>query len=281
MKRMDRIYAILLLSVVATVGALIVIYLSMALIIQKQFPQYSISSLFLLCASGNHAVLSVNNSSVYILLLLSRILEAIALAIISSFIFSSILNRGVKIIFPDKLVIRRRTSQGSDGTICIGILVGNPRRDKLFDVECCVNCTYIKEQGEICSVNSEVTLVQTVKRIRNYYRFSFEIDKFHKKFWQDFLTRDEKQIDEDNICVTISGRSNTLGGIFTIERNYGLLDIGIDLRNPESDFKRVLRNNRTGKTKTRIDWRKFSRFIEASEDERAEVVAEIRKYAQS
>lgn len=280
MKRMDHIYTILFWGITATISVLAVIYLIIAVIVQNQFPQYSILRLFLLYASGNHAVLSVNDSSVCFLLLLSRIFEAVALAIISSFIFSSILNRGVKIVFPDKLVIRRRTSQGSDGKLCIGILIGNPRKYKLFDVECCVNCSYVKEKGEVCSMNSEVMLVQTVKRINNYYRFSFEIDKIHKKFWQDFLNRDEKQIDEDNICVTISGRSNTLGGTFTVEKNYGLLDIGVDLRNPEGYFKQVLRNNRTGKIKTRIDWRKFSRFIEAGENERARVIAEIRKYAQ-
>lgn len=260
---------------------LMAIYFAVAIIIRKDFPQYSVWKLFLIYASGNNVDSEFSVENIYILLLLGRIFEVILLAVVSSFVYSSLLNRGVKLVFPEKIVIRRRSSEGSDGKLCIGILVGNPHMYTLFDVECWVSCSYIKEKGTVNKRNSEVVLVQSVKKLKNYYRFSFEFTKLHKKFWKDFLERDIDCMNEDYITIIISGRANTLGGIFTIEKKYLLSDIGIDLRNPEDDFKIVVQNRFTGEKKVKIDWAKFPKFIEAGETERAEVINEIKRYVNS
>lgn len=260
---------------------LIAIYFAAAIIIRKDFPQYSVWRLFLIYASGNNVDSEFSAGNIYALLSLGRIFEVILLAVISSFVFSSLLNRGVKLIFPEKIVIRRRTSEGSDGKLCIGILVGNPHKYTLFDVECWVSCSYIKEKGTVNKRNSEVVLVQSVKKLKNYYRFSFEITKFHKKFWKDFLERNIDCMNEDCVTIIISGRANTLGGTFTIEKKYLLSDIGIDLRNPEDDFKTLVPNRFTGEKKVKIDWSQFPKFIEAGEKERAKIINEIEQYVNS
>lgn len=281
MKKINHAQIMLFVGIAAALAILSAIYLIIAIIVQKQCPQYSVGELFLIYASGNNIDVLFDCENVYILLSISRIFEAITLAIISSFAFTLILNKGIKLTFPEKIVIRRRTSEGSDGALCIGILVGNPKKYTLFDVECWVNCSYIKEKGEVNKKNSEVILVQSIKKMKNYYRFSFNITKFHKKFWQDFLERDMTCMNEDYISVIVCGRANTLGGTFTIEKKYMLSDIGIDLRNPEDYFKKNVTNKFTGQKEMRINWKKFTQFIEAGEVERANVIKEIEQYAKS
>ena len=281
MKKINYARIMLFLGIAAVLGVLSTIYFIIAIIVQKQFPQYSVGELFFIYASGNNIDVLFDSVSMYVLLALSRIFEAITIAIFSSFAFALILNKGIKLTFPDKIVISRRNSEGSDGALCIGILVGNPKKYTLFDVECWVNCSYIKEKGEVNKKNSEVILVQSIKKMNNYYRFTFNITEFHKKFWQDYLERDMTCMNEDYISVIISGRANTLGGTFTIEKKYMLSDIGIDLRNPEDYFKGNITKGLTGKKEMHIDGSKFTQFIEAGEEEREDVINEIRQYAKS
>lgn len=281
MRKNNHVQIMLIVGITTALSIIAAIYIVIAIIVRKQFPQYSVWNLFLIYASGNNIDILFNSESIYILLALSRICEAITLAIISSFAFTLILNRDVKLVFPEKIVIRRRTSEGSDGTLCIGILVGNPHKHLLFDVECWVNCSYLKEKGEVNKRNSEVIRVQSIKKMKNYFRFSFKITEFHKKFWQDYLERDMTCMNEDFVSVIISGKSNTLGGTFIVEKTYRLSDVVIDLRNPEDYFKKVVINRFTGKNEILIDWDKFPKSVEAGEVERADVIKEIEQYAKS
>lgn len=281
MRKNNHIQIVLFVIIAAAFCIIAAIYLVIAIIMQKHFPQYSVWNIFLIYASGNNVDILFNSESIYILLSLSRILEAITLAIISSFAFTLILNRDVKLVFPDKIVIRRRTSEGSEGTLCIGILVGNPHKHMLFDVECWVSCSYLKEKGDVNKRNSEVILVQSIKRMKNYYRFSFKVTEFHKKFWQDYLERDIACVNEDYVSVIISGKSNTLGGTFIVEKRYKLPDVVIDLRNPEDYFKKAVINRFTGKKEVLIDWDEFSKSVEAGKVERENVINEIEQYAYS
>ena len=275
-----RTQVLLIIGILVALTILAAIYVVIAIIVKNACPQYTVWKIFLIYASGNNIDSLPNLNIVYFLHMISRVFEVITLAIFSSFAFSLILNRNIALVFPEKLVIRRRTSEGSDGQLYLGVLIGNPKKYELFDVECSVNCSYVKEKGEFIKKNSEVVLSERLKRMRNYYRFSFDISGFHKKFWQDYLERDSVCMKEDCISVIISGHANTLGGTFTIEKKYMLSDIAIDLHNPEDDFKQKIQKPLSRKKVECIDWNKFPQYVEAGEDAREKVIAEIRKLAQ-
>lgn len=206
------------------------------------------------------------------------IIEGISLAILASFIFTYILNKDVNIIFPEKIVLRRRTSEGSTGKLTLGILIGNPGKRFLCDVKCSLNCTYLKSVDVIVQQNGETYLNQTIDSIKNYFRFSFLVEDLPKIFWQHYLEKKDEYIDKDILTVTITGKTIGLGGYFRVSKEYSIRDIVIDDHIPEKYFKKVVKKYFSSETKTKIDWKKFPRCLEASEDYRQNIINEIRNY---
>lgn len=221
---------------------------------------------------------SSNELYVSIVIAVKQIIEGVLFAILGSVIFSYILNRDVRIIFPKKIAIRRRTSEGTRGKLTAGILLGNPGKNWIYDVQCKVYCSYIKSTGEITQRNSEVVLKSTVDLIQNYYRFSFEITDFPRTFWEHYLNKSEAYIEKDYLYIIIVGTRNGIGGKFKCEHKYLLQDIVIDLHDPEKHFKKTVKNIFTQKEKEIIDWKEFSKYIEAGEKDRLRVIEEIERY---
>lgn len=204
-----------------------------------------------------------------------KLMEGIALAILASLIFAYIINREIRIVFPEKIALRKRTSEGNNGKLTLGILIGNPNKKWLYDVKCSINCVYFKHDEDIVQRNGETYLKQSVEFIQNYYRFSFNIEDFPKTFWKQYLEKGEKYIDNDFLVITIMGQINGLGGYFRISKQYSIQDIIVDIHEPERRFKRKVRNIFTKKEKYKIDWKEFPRYIEASEYEREKIISEI------
>lgn len=230
----------------------------------------------LLCNQGQ--ISGQNVIFVNLVIALKNLIEGIALAVLASFIFSHILNRKVKIIFPDKIILRRRTSEGSEGKLTLGVLIGNPGKRELLDVKCSLHCTYLKQVGEIEQRNSETYLNQTVDSIQNYFRFSFDINNLPKIFWQHYLERKEDYVNKDFLVVAIMGKTDGLGGYFRSIKKYSIQDIIVDNHEPEKYFKKKVKNIFTSKEIVKIDWKEFPRCIEVGEDERREIINEIKVY---
>lgn len=172
----------------------------------------------------------------------------------------------------------RRTSEGSNGKLTLGILIGNPNKRILYDIKCSVNCIYLKNEGDIVQIISETYLSEEVDHITNYFRFSFEIEGFPKTFWKHFLEKSEKYLDNDLLQVIVTGKANGLGGYFRTDRRYGLQDIIVDTHEPEKRFKKKVKNMISLKEKYRIDWKEFPKCIEAGEPERRDIINEIQNY---
>ncbi len=218
------------------------------------------------------------NYPINFIIIFKDIVEGIALAILASFIFTHLLNREPKIIFPEKLVLRRRTSEGSEGKLVLGILIGNPNKKLLYDIKCNVNCVYLKHDGDIIQRNGETYLNYNVDFMQNYFRFSFDIKDFPKTFWKHYLEKNEKYIDNDFLRINISGKMNGLGGCFRVNHDYFIQDIIVDTHEPEKRFKKKNQTFFTGKEKIKIDWKEFPKYIEAGEDERRNIISEIYDY---
>lgn len=106
---------------------------------------YSFARIFLIAVSGNIKEIINDNWFLAFVFVVHEILELIAFSILTSYIFAFILNREPKIIFPDKLVIRHRTSDGSNGILTLGILIGNKSKFDIHNVNCTITCYYIKK----------------------------------------------------------------------------------------------------------------------------------------
>jgi len=281
MKKKENI--IFIAAGIVSVIMLMLLYFTIAWMAKMQHSENSIWTLFLAYISGSGNDCGIQTEGIYFLRLLARILESLFLAILASLLFARLINQDVKLVFPQKIVIRRRTSEGSSGKLTLGVLIGNPSKATLYDVECSITCCYVKKviDGDTIERNREVVLVSKTKRIENYHRFSFDLDNLHKKFWRDFLDRPDVCVDEDSILVTVSGRANTLGGMFISEKKYQLSDIGIDLHNPETKFWVTNTGLLSHKQKKYIDWTEFPRFFESGETERKQVIQEIERYVAS
>lgn len=233
---------------------------------------------FLLCNQEGELITSTS-SGIRLLLASEKLTEVIVLALMASFIFSQLLNREARIILPDKLVLRRRTSEGSINQLNLGILIGNPKKQLLYDVKCSVRCVYLKSTSPTITVNTETLLFSEIDRLKNFYRFSFPVDKFPSKFWTDYLGSEKICFDTDALVVVISGHSNNIGGHFRIERTYGLMDITIDSTIPEAYFRKMQKNPLTGKEYPKFDWKKFRETRLPTDDERNDIHNEIKQLA--
>ena len=257
---------------------LILLNMIVALVVSHYLENKEYLRTFLFLFSNNSSLVSesTNELSVSVIITIKQIIEGIVFAIMGSVIFAYVLNRDVRLIFPEKLVIRRRTSEGSEGELTLGFLLGNPGKKWIYDVQCRMHCAYVKSIGDITQWNGETTLKSTVDFIQNYYRFSFKIADLPATFLKHYLEKEEKYIEKDNLYITIVAESDGIRGKFKCEKRYLLQDIVIDLHNPEKQFKSNVKSLFGQKIKTKIDWKEFPKYIEAGEADRAEVIQEIR-----
>ena len=208
---------------------------------------------------------------------LQKFIQMILTTILTGYIFTYILNREPKIILPDKLTIRHRTSENVNHLLTLGILVGNKSRHKIYEVQCVVSCVYLKYNNDSDKINGEFQLVENIHAIDNYYRFSFELEKFPKKMLEDFLDKNTRSLEADTISVSVSGHSKILGNSFLITKKYKLTDLIIDEHTPSLTETHKIKNLFTKKPWVYIKWDEFNKVEEVSESEREKTVDEIRK----
>ena len=249
-----------------------------AFFISKYLESSTYLRTFLLLFSNNSILAPESTNELYVSTIISikQIIEGLVFAIMGSMIFAYILDRDVQLIFPKKLVIRRRTSEGSEGELTLGLLLGNPGKKWIYDVQCRIYCSYVKSIEDIVERNNETTLKATVDLIQNYYRFSFKISDLPATFLKHYLEKEERYIEKDYLYVTILAESDGIRGKFKCEQKYLLQDIVTDLHNPEKHFKKKAKSLFSQEEKTKIDWKEFPKYIEAGEEDRAEVIQEIR-----
>lgn len=266
-------------QVIVYIVFLIVLNMIGAYLIRDYFKNtYSYLDILLLLFSNSSVISEAGIRNISIIVTVKQLIEGIIFAVLGSAIFAYILNRDKKIILPDKLVLRRRTSEGSNGVLTLGVLLGNPGKEWIYDVQCIVNCSYTKSVSEgIVQRNSEVVRKEERDFVQNYYRFSFKVSDFPHTFWEHYINRDEIYVDNDYIFVIILGTSDGIGGKFKYTKRYSLQDIVVDFHEPEKRFKKTVTNVFTHKQKTKIDWKEFPRVIEAGENEREGVIKEIKE----
>lgn len=189
------------------------------------------------------------------------VLNFIVDSVFAGYVFAYMLNRTPNIMLPQKLVIRHRTSENVNGLLSLGVLVGNKSRYALHSVKCIVSCSYVKRENPLY-MNVEFQLEQEIQQLHNYFRFSFDIDKFPRKFLSDFVFQKNRAIcvENDSITITITGNANNLGNTFLVSKKYTLNDIIYDEHIP--DLSRTIKNPFTGKPLYKlIKWHNFNKYV--------------------
>ena len=229
---------------------------------------------------GNRNVLN-SSLDVMIIFFIKNIIEVSAMAVLTSYIFAYILNREPKIIFPEKLVIRHRTSWECKNKLTLGILIGNKSKFSIHNAVCTITCVYIK-QTEPLLINSEITLRDERVSLENFYRFSFDLTKFPRQILKDMIEKPE-YFERDTILVCVTGSCNYLGNSFKLSRNYKLSDIVFDEHKP--NIVSIRKNIITGKDITipfterklkKIHWNEILKIVEVDENKRIATVEEIK-----
>jgi hypothetical protein len=218
----------------------------------------------------------IKENKTLVILGVQRFIEMICSTVLTGYIFAYILNREPQIILPDKLIVRHRTSENVNHQLTLGVLVGNKSRFKVYDVRCIVHCFYLKNKKEPMLTNSEFEIVQEVHAIDNYFRFSFELEKFPRKILKDFITKDSTCLEIDSISVSVSGHSNILGNTFLISKKYKLTDLIIDEHVPQVKYK--VRNPFTKKKIWEfVRWDELNQVEEVGEKRRMKTIDEIKE----
>lgn len=236
---------------------------------------------FLYCRFVNDSVQINKNIVTGLIYFIQNIVEVSAIAILTSYIFAYILNKEPQILFPDKLVIRHRTSWEAKNKLTLGILIGNRNNYSIHNAICSVTCSYIKQENPLL-INSEFTLTDERISIENYYRFSFDLAKFPRQVLKDMIEK-PTYFDKETIVVSVAGNCNYIGNSFKISKKYKLSDIVYDEHTPIITHVRKnkftgkdLLNPFTHKVIKKIDWSELKRIIEVDEDRRIASVNEIK-----
>lgn len=236
---------------------------------------------FLYCRFVNDSVQINNNIVTGLIYFIQNIVEVSAIAILTSYIFAYILNKEPQLLFPDKLVIRHRTSWEAKNKLTLGILIGNRNNYSIHNAICSVTCSYIKQENPLL-INSEFTLTDERISIENYYRFSFDLAKFPRQVLKDMIEK-PTYFDKETIVVSVAGNCNYIGNSFKISKKYKLSDIVYDEHTPIITHVRKnkftgkdLLNPFTHKVIKKIDWSELKRIIEVDEDRRIASVNEIK-----
>lgn len=189
--------------------------------------KYSYTEILLFALTDNIKNIIDNNWVLTLAYILHDLLGLIAFSVLTSYVFTYILNREPHIIFPNKLVIRHRTTLDAKEKLTLGILIGNKSKFDIHNVECTITCFYVTQISPLLT-NGEFQVKKSQSIIGNYFRFSFEIKTFPIKLLEDFLSKEKGCYDKDTITVIITGNSNFLGNSFRVSHKYHLSDIVFD-----------------------------------------------------
>lgn len=217
----------------------------------------------------------------------------IIIAVTASYVYIYILNYRCGVVFPKYLVLRLVKENNVD-KVKLSAIIGNKNKHLLYNVKCYLDCVYIKtinyatddckycdikidEDGllEKNTIHCNIARKKTTS-IDNFYRFSANIKKVPKKFIEDFLSKTQEACKIDAIKVTVSGKTNFLGGNFHKQKKYSLNDIIISSNDPVCEFMNI-KKTITGKSKKVFDWSKFGEMSESGENDRKKIIGIIKK----
>ncbi|OGU39023.1 MAG: hypothetical protein A2X61_00805 [Ignavibacteria bacterium GWB2_35_12] len=204
---------------------------------------------------------------------LHYLISSLIMPVISGIIFYYILNRPTKIIFPNNLIVRKRTSEGSSDVLTLSVKVGNKEKVKIYDVRCQLIYFYFKNNGELITRNGETNLLQEVSFIDKTFRFSFKLEDFPSTLLKA-LTNNDPLNKKGSISIIIYGKRGNFGDPFFIEKDYNITDIKI-----AKDTK-LLYNYHLIKDKiikTKINYNNLNKIIHYTDEEQANVETEIKK----
>jgi hypothetical protein len=195
------------------------------------------------------------------------LVNSIFVPIISGVIFYFILNRPPRIIFPKKLIMRTRTSEGSQGKLTLSVKIANSDRYRAYNVSCQLVYSYFKPEDN--TYNRETNFTRQISYIDRTYRFSFELDGFPSAFLKTYLFKKGVNYRNDRILVIVSGKFGRLGDIFLVEKEYRFEDIDL-AKDTEKLYGYKVSEDGMLET-TKINYSNLDRVIPYSEDERAEI----------
>ncbi len=242
-------------------------------------PPNMISKTIFASITGSINNIYPNVLSIIILYVIQSITELILFSVFTSYVFAYLLNRNPKIIFPDKLVIRHRTSEGLKGKIYLCVMIGNKSKIKIHNISCTLSCYYIQE-NDPKKANGEFKMIKEQPSIDNYFRFSYELDNFPKKIIKDYIANNELGNKYDVIKIYLKGNTNTIGNNFLLEKTYKLKDIVI--AENYIDLKYDFTNIFTGKPMfKKVKWKYIKKIENISKEQKQLIKKELWKIANS
>lgn len=162
-----------------------------------------------------------------LIVIIQHFINSIILPIITGIIFYFILNRKPSIIFPEHLIIRKRTSESSKGKLTLSALIANKGKNKIYNVTCqLVFIYYVKSRNGIIAQNGETSFAHSVPYIANFYRFSYELETFPSVLLKHILER-EGMNKNASILLIVNGKFGGFGESFSVEEIYKMSDVTI------------------------------------------------------
>lgn len=238
-------------------------------ILQKKFP---LEEVLIHVISNNSSQIIDGNFLLVLFLTLDNLIELIGFSILTSYIFTYMLNREPKIVLPDKLVIRH--SNNSETMLLLGVMIQNRNRLDIFNVECTITCYYIKGKDPLLA-NADFKIKKSQPLIKNYYRFSFPLKDFPTKLLKDLIDKNPVGYNEDAITVLLTGNANFLGNTFGIVKKYHLSDIVFSEQEPKPQAF-ILNPFTQEKVWSYINWKKLENIIPMDEGRRKDTIDEMK-----
>lgn len=195
---------------------------------------------------------------------------SLVISISTGVIFYFILKRPPKIIFPDKLILRKRLKKNE---IALTIKLGNRGKKKLYEVNIRLFYIYFVNRHDGALVRDATThFVDSVPYIEKVYRFSFDVAKFPENFFNSILQEDG--INKNNkISILIYGKYGRFGDDFMLEKDYFISDIAI-AKDTALIYEYLPDSENLVKTKE--NWENFNKIIEFTNDELEGFIEELK-----
>lgn len=202
---------------------------------------------------------------------------SLIISISTGFIFYFILNRPPKIIFPEKLILRKREK---DETFALTIKIANRGKKKLYEVKIKLFYIYFVKRHDGALVRDAKTHFEdSVPYVEKVYRFSFDLTKFPEDFFDSILEKfAETNLKEglklnNRVSIVVYGKYGRFGEDFMVERDYYIRDIEI-AKDTALLHQYSYENGKIVQTKT--NWDNLNEIIYYSKEEFAEIIKSLK-----
>lgn len=164
-----------------------------------------------------------NIDGVNFLLLVHKFINNFSFALFPAFIFEFLINPVPSVIFPSKILLRKRTSYNCKDIIALMITIRNKHgKNKKYIYDVTAKLTY-SYQDENNANNSNTQLSYHVHLIKNFNSFYYDINSFPKHFFE--LFKEPCEVAHGHIHITLSGKYGSSLHEFILEKTYSTSDI--------------------------------------------------------